>query len=159
MSADKDNDKDFFWVSKSHQNNIDIAREVLNEVAGLNRNRSVVLGLQGDLGAGKTTWTRGLVDALGGDPEQVQSPTYILMRDYQLGENLYQFQSLHHIDLYRLNKASDTKALMLDEAVNDQTKIFVIEWADKYPRSIPKLHASLLFETINDFTKTIELKD
>lgn len=53
--------------------------------------------LRGDLGAGKTTWTRGFVQGLGGDPEQVASPTYAVLHRYDTPRG-----RVFHLDLYRL---------------------------------------------------------
>jgi tRNA threonylcarbamoyladenosine biosynthesis protein TsaE len=53
--------------------------------------------LRGELGAGKTTWTRGFVRGLGGDPEQVASPTYAVLHRYDTPKG-----RVFHLDLYRL---------------------------------------------------------
>lgn len=150
------NDKNFF-VSKSHNDNVRIAGEILQEKIGLNRNRAHVIGLQGELGAGKTTWTSGLVDFLGGNSADVSSPTYVLMNEYLLGDNLYNFKKLYHLDLYRLKSADELKVLKLDEYLSDPYALAVVEWFDKFKRGGVKPNTILHFETINDFTKTIEL--
>ena len=69
------------------------------ELATLLRSGDVVL-LEGDLAAGKTTFVRGLVRALGGDPGAVSSPTFVLLQSYDCeAEGISVF---HHVDLYRL---------------------------------------------------------
>jgi tRNA threonylcarbamoyladenosine biosynthesis protein TsaE len=78
--------------------------------------------LRGDLGAGKTTWTRGFVQGLGGDPEQVASPTYAVLHRYDSpGGRVF------HLDLYRLGEAG-AWSLGLEEQVN-ATDRMVVEWA------------------------------
>lgn len=57
----------------------------------------LVVYLRGELGAGKTTWTRGFVRGLGGDPEQVASPTYAVLHRYDTPRG-----RVFHLDLYRL---------------------------------------------------------
>jgi tRNA threonylcarbamoyladenosine biosynthesis protein TsaE len=147
-----------FYVSKSHQDNVAIAEQILEDVVGLNRNQATILGLSGDLGSGKTTWTKGLVEFLGGEADQVQSPTFVLMRDYQLGQNLYKFKRVHHLDVYRLKKAAEFSALKLDPELQNPENLFVIEWWKKIKSKLPKPVYQLSFEEINDFTRTISVQ-
>ena len=78
--------------------------------------------LRGPLGAGKTTWTRGFVAGLGGDPDQVASPTYAVLHRYACAG-----AQVFHLDLYRLG---DTGAwsLGLEETVT-AADYLVVEWA------------------------------
>jgi len=78
--------------------------------------------LRGPLGAGKTTWTRGFVAGLGGDPDQVASPTYAVLHRY-----LAPGARIFHLDLYRLGEAG-AWSLGLEETVARQDYL-VVEWA------------------------------
>lgn len=78
--------------------------------------------LRGELGAGKTTWTRGFVEGLGGDPEQVASPTYAVLHRYQTPRG-----RVFHLDLYRLG-AGGAWSLGLEEQVTEGD-FLVVEWA------------------------------
>ncbi len=78
--------------------------------------------LEGDLGAGKTTWTRGFVGGCGGDPEQVASPTYAVLHRYRGAEG-----RVFHLDLYRLG-AGGAWSLGLEEDLRPQDRL-VVEWA------------------------------
>lgn len=78
--------------------------------------------LRGDLGAGKTTWTRGFVQGLGGDPEQVASPTYAVLHRYESPVG-----RIFHLDLYRLGEAGAWN-LGLEEQLNSEDRM-VVEWA------------------------------
>lgn len=77
--------------------------------------------LRGELGAGKTTWTRGFVQGLGGDPEQVASPTYAVLHRYDTPRG-----RVFHLDLYRLG-ADGAWGLGLDEELG-QGDFLVAEW-------------------------------
>ncbi|HJW09925.1 MAG TPA: tRNA (adenosine(37)-N6)-threonylcarbamoyltransferase complex ATPase subunit type 1 TsaE [Holophagaceae bacterium] len=78
--------------------------------------------LRGELGAGKTTWTRGFVAGLQGDPEQVASPTYAVLHRYATpGGRVF------HLDLYRFGPEGAWN-LGLDETVNAADRL-VVEWA------------------------------
>ena len=87
------------------------------------KNQGVVVGLQGDLGAGKTTFVRGMAAGLGLDPQDVTSPTFTLINEYG---------SLIHVDLYRLEKKGEAELLALEEYLAPG-RILVIEWPERFP--------------------------
>jgi tRNA threonylcarbamoyladenosine biosynthesis protein TsaE len=77
--------------------------------------------LRGELGAGKTTWTRGFLEGLGGDPDDVASPTYAVLHRYPLPTG-----RLFHLDLYRLG-AEGAWTLGLEDELSDSDYL-VVEW-------------------------------
>ncbi len=82
-----------------------------------------VLLLEGDLGSGKTTFVSGFVEGLQqADPIQVQSPTFALARTYET------IPRVHHIDLYRLHKASSLAELGLLDLIDDTKAFVLVEW-------------------------------
>ncbi len=90
------------------------------------RPADVVL-LEGDLAAGKTTFVRGLVDGLGGDPDLVSSPTFVVLQSYDCG--VEKVSVLHHVDLYRLaENIADLREIGLEETLSDPTAIIAVEW-------------------------------
>jgi tRNA threonylcarbamoyladenosine biosynthesis protein TsaE len=89
-----------------------------------------VLLLEGDLGAGKTVFTKGLAEGLGIDAGEVSSPTFTLMQEYRSGR-----LPLYHVDLYRLNDPREIDDLGLDEIAAEG--LLAIEWAEKLPRPVP----------------------
>lgn len=78
--------------------------------------------LRGELGAGKTTWTRGFLRGLGGDPDEVASPTYAVLHRYEAGPG-----RLFHLDLYRPGPEG-AWSLGLEEALGPADRL-VVEWA------------------------------
>ena len=89
-----------------------------------------VLLLSGDLGAGKTTFVRGLAEGLGIDPAEVSSPTFTLVHEYRGGR-----LTLYHADLYRLAKSA-TDDLGLEE-IGVQDGVLAIEWPDRLTHEMP----------------------
>jgi len=85
-----------------------------------------VVLLKGELGAGKTLFTKGVAEALGFDSEEVTSPSFTLVNIYEGRLKIY------HIDLYRLNAgATAGYAVDLDELLTDERAVIIIEWADR----------------------------
>ena len=110
-------------VSRGEADTLRIARDLARSLEA----PAAVL-LYGDLGAGKTVFVRGLVAGAGGRPEDVSSPTFVLMQEYA-GPRL-----VHHVDLYRLAGAEvDDLEPLLDEMLAGDA-IVAVEWADRLPR-------------------------
>ncbi len=80
--------------------------------------------LSGELGAGKTTFVRGLLAGLGGDPDESASPTYTYLHGYRSGRI-----PLHHADLFRLRGTADD--LGLEECLG--AGILAVEWPERCP--------------------------
>jgi tRNA threonylcarbamoyladenosine biosynthesis protein TsaE len=102
--------------------------------------RSVVL-LIGNLGAGKTTLAKGIVQGLGAaDTSEVSSPTFTLIHEYGAGR-------VFHIDLYRIEDARELRTLGLDELL-DRDAIVLVEWGERFPHAWPpdriEIHLSAL---------------
>lgn len=87
--------------------------------------------LVGDLGAGKTTFTKGLIEGLGtASADEVLSPTFSLIHEYEGPPKVY------HIDLYRLDKVPEMETLGLDD-IWDEPVIVLIEWGEKFAEQLP----------------------
>jgi tRNA threonylcarbamoyladenosine biosynthesis protein TsaE len=90
------------------------------------RSGDVVL-LEGELAAGKTTFVRGLVEGLGGDPDLVSSPTFVLLQSYACGTG--EITVLHHVDLYRVaENVGDLREIGLEDTLSDPTAVIAVEW-------------------------------
>lgn len=93
--------------------------------------RPAVVLLIGDLGAGKTTLAKGIVKGLGAAaPEDVNSPTYTLIHEFGEKDKVY------HIDLYRLERESEVRALGLDDLLASDS-ILLVEWGERFPALWP----------------------
>lgn len=101
----------------------------------------MVIFLQGDLGAGKTTFVRGLLRALGFQG-RVKSPTYTLIEEYQCAA-----LNLRHFDLYRFQGAQEWEEAGFREAFNGDN-ICLIEWPEQAAEVLPPADLTLFFEIL-----------
>lgn len=86
------------------------------------------IGLVGNLGGGKTTFTKGFSKGLG-VKEKVLSPTFLIVREYKILNN--DFEKFYHADLYRLGEGIVLTETGLEEALQDEQSVVLVEWADK----------------------------
>lgn len=98
-----------------------------------NRKNAVVMGLFGELGAGKTTFIKSLVRGLG-NKSRVVSPTFILMRSFPAKKP---YRKIYHVDAYRVSEKS-LRQLGLKDIIRDPENIVLIEWADRVKKLLPK---------------------
>lgn len=119
-------------VSRSEAETMEIAARFANQLRG----GEVVL-LEGDLGAGKTTFVRGLARAFG-IREPVRSPTFTLMHVHRVRSRGSGIKQLVHVDAYRLRGAADLRAIGLEEYLGKKDTAVVIEWG-KRVQSITRL--------------------
>ena len=108
-----------------------------------------VVLLSGNLGAGKTTFVRGLAAGLGINPDQVTSPTFTLVHEYRGGR-----LTLYHADLYRLDKAATADLGLEELGVSDG--VLAIEWPERLAHSLPgALHVEI--EIVDETTRRITI--
>lgn len=103
-----------------------------------------VLALAGQLGAGKTHFSKGVVAGLGGDAAAVTSPTFTLVHEYP-GTRLPVF----HFDFYRMDAPEEALAIGWDEYL-DSGGVVLVEWADKFPGLLPDETRWWRFEILDD---------
>ena len=115
---------------------------------------SYVLLLEGELGAGKTTYTQGLASALG-ITERLISPTFVFEREYPIPDSMY---VLHHFDLYRKNDDMPLRTLGLTELFGNPGSIIIIEWPDKLGSMLPESYMHITFSIKTDGSHTISWK-
>ncbi len=118
------------------------ATERLAAALARHARRGDVIGLGGDLGAGKTTFARAFVNTLakrgGGPDEEVPSPTFTLVQAYQLAG-----LTVSHFDLYRIERPEEVRELGLDDAIADG--VVLIEWPERLGGLLPADRLDLVF--------------
>ena len=108
------------------------ATEALGSLVGQHVKDGDVLCLSGDLGAGKTLFSRGVATALGVQPDEVTSPTFAIMNVYE-GSEL----EVRHFDLYRLNRPEELEDIGFEEYAGGDG-ITLIEWAELFAERLPE---------------------
>jgi len=112
-----------------------------------------VFELVGDVGAGKTTFVKGLAIGLEVD-DDIQSPSYTISRLYDARDGL----QLVHYDFYRLTEPG-IMANEVDEMIRDEKTVTVIEWADIIEGILPLTRYTIRFESPSENTRSISLPD
>ena len=117
---------------------------------------ATVLGLYGELGSGKTTFTQVLASAFG-IKEKVASPTFVLEKRYSLPA-ASPFRWLIHIDCYRLDQPDEVLPRHWQELIADPANLIVVEWADRIASLLPPAHFKLYFRHLDETRRELELK-
>jgi tRNA threonylcarbamoyl adenosine modification protein YjeE len=154
MQSFKLNGMDYNALSPAHQSAV-----LTDENATLRAGQALARVLQpgdcvllhGDLGAGKTTFTRGILRAAAGQPIDVPSPTFTLVQSYPINDVTF-----YHYDLYRLpddNNEQDLTEIGFFDALNDG--IALVEWPERLNESVPPDHLVLHFTLKDDETRIV----
>lgn len=114
-----------------------------------------IVALTGDLGGGKTTFTRGLARGLG-IKKQVVSPTFMLERILPVpGAGPVKY--LRHYDAYRLTSGADLIDIGFGEVAESQNSVVVVEWADRVREVLPENTIWVKFEFVRDQERSLEI--
>ena len=135
-------------VTKSEQETIDLAIEFASTLLA----NDVIL-LDGELGAGKTCFVRGLCEGLGGDPTQVNSPTFVIMQEYEVDGGI----RLVHIDAYRLSGTEELDTIGWDELLSDPLTIIAIEWPSKITDALPEHAITVSIEHLKEHERSLTI--
>jgi len=132
------------FETRSEDETIELGRRIARELPS----RAVVL-LIGNLGAGKTTLAKGIVNGLGAAAvDEVASPTFTLIHEYG---------RVYHIDLYRLDREEEVATLGLDE-IFDRDAVVLIEWGERFPRLMPPDRWEIRFRALGDDRREIAVE-
>lgn len=129
-----------------------IAADILRSVER-STERSSVLALHGDLGAGKTTFAQAVAKELG-VVEPVNSPTFVIQKIYTTTDS--RWLNLVHMDAYRIEDESELQPLRLAELWADPTALVVIEWPERIVEHIPANAFHIRLTTLDESTRLVE---
>lgn len=128
-------------MTKSASETMEIAQKIISK-----KFFNMVICLDGELGAGKTTFTKGIANALG-ISEVITSPTFTIIKEYLDGE-----MPLYHVDVYRLEGNIDGIGI---EEYFTKNGIVVIEWSDTIKDVLPKERLDIKIKAEAEGTRTL----
>ena len=115
-----------------------------------------VFCLQGNLGAGKTTFIQGIAKALK-IKEKITSPTFVLMKNFSI-KTKSSFSKLFHFDCYRFDKPEEILVLNFKEIIKNPKNLVFIEWPEKIKKLIPKKSIWINFKVKGKNKREITIK-
>lgn len=141
-------------ASKNLRDTKRAAEDLVSSLAGGKRpSAATIIGLSGDLGAGKTTFAQFVASRLGAKGK-VTSPTFILMRRYPLAAP--PFQTLYHIDAYRLKSGAELARLGFRALAADAGNLILIEWPEHVEEILPPGYQRVRFAFSGEAAREIE---
>ena len=114
-----------------------------------------IICLSGDLGAGKTTFTQGLLEGLGVEGPYT-SPTFAIMKEYRLQTTNYKLQTVYHIDAYRVEE-KDILDLGWKDFAGKENTVTIVEWAERAENIIPSGALRLDFKWLDENKREITI--
>ena len=132
---------DFRYTSRSVNDTLRIAQDLESE-----KFPNMVICLYGELGSGKTVFTKGFASAMEID-ETITSPTFNIIKEYTTGE-----LPLYHMDVYRLNEEDDTIGI---KDYFNKGGVTIIEWADVIKNKLPEKRLDIKFKVIDEDTRVL----
>ncbi|MEK9160253.1 MAG: tRNA (adenosine(37)-N6)-threonylcarbamoyltransferase complex ATPase subunit type 1 TsaE [Patescibacteria group bacterium] len=132
---------------KKTTQNAQESSELAKELYESHPNHKIWL-LYGELGAGKTTFVKGLGEIIGMKPSEVKSPTYVLVNEYE---------HFKHYDLYRIDTMDDLTLEQLEEHLAENKRL-VIEWPEKVEKYIKKPHLRIYIRHGGGDSRFIEVE-
>lgn len=139
-------------VSKSLEDTRRIARDIAEGIDV--EDRAHVIGLSGDLGAGKTAFVQELARVLG-VVDRVASPTFVLLKMYETTHK--KIDTLIHIDAYRLESGNELSVLGFEEMLREPRTLICVEWHERVQEILPNEYTVVQFDPLNSYTRNVEI--
>ena len=117
-----------------------LGQKIGSQLSKVKKSQAYIIFLNGDLGSGKTTLVKEIISALGVE-ESVTSPTFTIIEPYSS-----EHRNIYHMDLYRIESASELAAIGINEYCKEENSIIFVEWPEK------------AFGYLNDFDMKISLE-
>ncbi|HEY4474455.1 MAG TPA: tRNA (adenosine(37)-N6)-threonylcarbamoyltransferase complex ATPase subunit type 1 TsaE [Candidatus Paceibacterota bacterium] len=147
------------FLSKSFKETQKIASGLARKI--IKTKKGAVISLEGELGAGKTTFIQGFAKALG-IKSKVKSPTFVLMKKYPVklrhgASKVSNQTNLYHLDCYRIRDYKDLRIPEMKEIFESSYDIILVEWAERIKRVIPKKHITIHIDHISKNQRKITI--
>lgn len=135
------------YLTHSHEETYKLGRTIARTLQG-----GEVVCLTGELGAGKTVFTAGVISYFA-PKARVLSPTFIIVRHYNIQN--HKVGHIYHADLYRIAGVDKGLYQEIEEFVNQPDSIVIIEWAEKLGRFLPPARREMKFAVQDDSARMI----
>lgn len=135
-------------TSRSESQTLDLAARLARGLRG-----GEVIALEGELGAGKTCFVRGLAAGLGLDAGAVCSPTFVICRRYGDSAPI----GLVHVDAFRLAGPQDLESIGWEELLAEPDSVIAVEWAGRIADALPRERLEIAIEHLPDGARRIRL--
>ncbi|HWQ59528.1 MAG TPA: tRNA (adenosine(37)-N6)-threonylcarbamoyltransferase complex ATPase subunit type 1 TsaE [Candidatus Fimivivens sp.] len=117
-----------------------------------------VVALHGDLGAGKTAFSSGILAELGA-PGPFPSPTFVIMHRYDLATPSAQgIRRVYHIDAYRIDDPEELRKLGFEEWISDPEGLVLVEWPERLGNLLPENATQVLFSWVSETEREIGIE-
>jgi len=128
------------FLSSSEKETKKIAGDIAVEMEGHTGGKAVIISLSGDLGAGKTAFTKGFLSAMG-VKSRVTSPTFVVYKRYPVKKG--HFKDIYHFDCYRIRDPKELSIIGFKDISADPRNIILIEWPENAGRISPDIRISI----------------
>ena len=144
-------------ISKSIKETEKIAEEFLSKIFKdkNNKTQALVVGLSGDLGAGKTAFTKAVAKHMG-IKNKITSPTFVIIKNYKL--KITNYKKFFHIDAYRLKNEKELLYLGWEKIIGDKENLIFVEWPENVSGIIPKNARFIYISTNENGHRSFKLK-
>lgn len=132
----------------------EFAGKIIKSSAQQKERHAVVVGLIGDLGAGKTSFIQSFLKTLGARG-RISSPTFVLVKRHPLKFGRY--MQGYHIDAYRVHSPKEIEVLGFGKLTNDPKNILLVEWADRIKKIMPKHTIWIQFKHLKGNKRRIKI--
>ena len=140
------------YVSRSLSDTRTLAEEFVHDLKQ-DVHHATVFGLSGDLGSGKTSFTKEVAELLGIKKDEVTSPTFVIEKIYTIRH--HHFSHLIHIDAYRLENAEELVHLGWNDILKESKNLILIEWPEKVSEVVPGYAQTIKFTFVDETTREI----
>jgi len=141
-------------LTRNSEETKNLAKVLAMEIRG-----GEVICLSGDLGAGKTTFTQGLLEALGVEGPYT-SPTFVVIKNYKSNFKFqisnFKLKDIYHIDAYRIGE-KDLLELGWNDFAGKENCVTIVEWAERVEKIIPKNAIRMEFKWLNENEREINI--
>ena len=143
------------WQSESEAETVRLGERFAKELLDYR----TVVALRGELGAGKTHFTKGIAIACGLDERELTSPTFALLNTYEARHPMSgePFQ-LHHLDCYRFEKPRELLALGVEDYFFAESGATIVEWPERIEEYLPHPRIEVRIQVVSETVRTIEIE-